>query len=49
MKHQFLDGRTYYSLDRLNCEFIDWLDRDDNGLINDATKRVPTITIREYL
>ena len=49
VKHQFLDGRTYYGLDRLNCEFIDRLERDGNGLINDATKRVPTITLREYL
>lgn len=41
VKHQFLDGRIYYGIDRLNCEFIDWLDREGNGLINDITKKVP--------
>ena len=41
VKHQFLDGRIYYGLDRLNCEFIDWLDREGNGLINDTIKKVP--------
>lgn len=37
VKHQFLDGRIYYGLDRLNQEFIDWLDHDGNGMINDTT------------
>lgn len=41
IKHQFLDGRIYYGLDRLNQEFIDWLDRDGNGMINDTTKKTP--------
>lgn len=41
VKHQFLDGRTYYGLDRLNQEFIEWLDRDGNGMINDTTKKPP--------
>ena len=41
VKHQFLDGRIYYGIDRLNCEFMDWLDREGNGLINDITKKVP--------
>lgn len=41
VKHQFLDGRIYYGIDRLNCEFIDWLDREGNGLVNDITKKVP--------
>lgn len=41
VKHQFLDGRMYYGIDRLNCEFLDWLDREGNGLINDITKKVP--------
>lgn len=41
VKHQFLDGRIYYGLDRLNCEFIDWLDREGNGLINETIKKVP--------
>lgn len=41
VKHQFLDGRIYYGLDRLNQEFIDWLDCDGNGMINDTTKKSP--------
>jgi transposase len=41
VKHQFLDGRIYYGIDRLNCEFMDWLDREGNGLINDITKKGP--------
>ncbi len=41
VKHQFLDGRIYYGLDRLNQEFLDWLDRDGNGMINDTTKKTP--------
>ena len=41
VKHQFLDGRIYYGLDRLNQEFIDWLDRDGNRMINDTTKKSP--------
>lgn len=41
VKHQFLDGRIYYGLDRLNQEFIDWLDHDGNGMINETTKKSP--------
>lgn len=41
VKHQFLDGRIYYGIDRLNAEFMDWLDREGNGLINETTKKVP--------
>lgn len=41
VKHQFLDGRIYYGIDRLNAEFLDWLDREGNGLINETTKKVP--------
>ena len=41
VKRQFLDGRIYYGLDRLNQEFIDWLDHDGNGMINDTTKKPP--------
>jgi len=41
IKHQFLDGRIYYGLDRLNQEFIDWLDHDGNGMINVTTKKTP--------
>ncbi len=41
VKHQFLDGRIYYGLDRLNQEFIDWLNHDGNGMINDTTKKSP--------
>lgn len=40
-RHQFLDGRIYYGLDRLNQEFIDWLDHEGNGMINDTTKKSP--------
>ncbi len=41
VKHQFLDGRIYYGIDRLNAEFMDWLDREGNGLVNETTKKVP--------
>ena len=41
VKRQFLDGRIYYGIDRLNVEFMDWLDREGNGLINETTKKVP--------
>lgn len=41
VKHQFLDGRIYYGIDRLNAEFLDWLDREGNGLIKETTKKVP--------
>jgi len=47
IKHQFLDGRIYYGLDRLNQEFIDWLDRDGNGMINDTTKKSPREMFRK--
>lgn len=42
-KHQFLDGKIYCGLDRLNQLFIDWLDFDRNGKINDLTKKSPRI------
>lgn len=47
VKHQFLDGRIYYGIDRLNCEFLDWLDRDGNGMVNDATKKAPRELFRK--
>ena len=47
VKHQFLDGRIYYGLDRLNCELIEWLDNDGNGMINDTTKKVPREMFRK--
>lgn len=50
VKHQFLDGRIYYGIDRLNAEFLDWLDREGNGLINDTTKKIPReLFKKEYL
>lgn len=33
--------RIYYGLDRLNQEFIDWIDHDGNGMINVTTKKSP--------
>lgn len=41
IKHQFLDGRIYYGIDRLTQEFIGWLDRDGNGMIHEITKKPP--------
>lgn len=41
IKHQFLDGRIYYGIDRLTQEFIGWLDRDGNGMIREITKKPP--------
>lgn len=31
VKRNFLDGRTYYGIDRLNIDCINWLDRDGSG------------------
>ena len=41
VKRNFLDGRTYYGIDRLNAECLSWLDRDGNGLVNVNTKKSP--------
>lgn len=41
VKRDFLDGRTYHSIDRLNCECMAWLDRDGNGVVNTMTKKTP--------
>ena len=41
IKHQFLDGRIYYGIDRLTQEFIGWLDRDGNGMVHEITKKPP--------
>jgi len=41
VKHLFLDGRIYYGVDRLNADFLAWLDKEGNGIINDTTKQTP--------
>ena len=41
IKRQFLDGRVYYGIDQLNAEFLDWLDGEGNGMINETTKKSP--------
>ena len=41
VKHSFLDGRTYASIYRLNCEALTWLDRIANNTINSYTKKTP--------
>lgn len=41
IKENFLVDRTYYGIDRLNAEYLAWLDRDGNGLISYVTKKVP--------
>ncbi len=41
VKHLFLDGRIYYGIDRLNADFLYWLDTEGNGLINYYTKKPP--------
>lgn len=49
IKRNFLDGRMYYGIDRLNCECLSWLDRDGNGLVNANTKKTPrTLFEKEY-
>lgn len=47
VKHQFLGGRLYYGIDRLNSEFLDCLDRVGNGIINDTTKKVPIDMLKQ--
>lgn len=41
VKRGFLDGRTYYGVDRLNCDCLNWLDRTGNNIINHYTKKAP--------
>ena len=41
VKRGFLDGRTYYGIDRLNCDALNWLDTTGNSIVNDYTKRTP--------
>lgn len=41
VKHLFLDGRIYYGIDRLNADFLEWMDKEGNGLINSNTKKAP--------
>ena len=41
VKHDFLDGRIYYGIDRLNAECLAWLDGMGNGQLNSYTKKIP--------
>ena len=41
IKHDFLDGRIYCGIDKLNMECLEWLDDLGNGQINTYTKKSP--------
>lgn len=41
VKNNFLKHRTFYTIDRLNNEAVDWLDRTGNGLVHNTTKAIP--------
>jgi len=41
IKHDFLDGRVYYGIDRLNAECLEWLDGLGNGQLHTYTKKIP--------
>ena len=41
IKHDFLDGRIYCEIDKLNMECLEWLDCLGNGQINMYTKKAP--------
>lgn len=47
VKRNFLDGRTYYGIDRLNVDCINWLDRDGNGQVHTFTKKAPRELFRK--
>ena len=41
IKHDFLDGRIYCGIDKLNMECLEWLDGLGNDQINMYTKKAP--------
>lgn len=47
VKNNFLKFRKFTSLDNLNSEGLEWLDRTGNGLIHNTTKLVPKIVFNE--
>lgn len=47
VKNNFLRFRKFTSIDNLNSEALEWLDRTGNGLIHNTTKLVPKIVFNE--
>lgn len=41
IKHNFLAGRLFKSIDQLNQEGLEWLDRTANGKVHNKTRLVP--------
>ena len=41
VKYNFLRGRTFHSIERLNSEALDWLQRTGNGREHSSTHRIP--------
>lgn len=41
VKNNFLRARTFYDIDRLNGEALNWLERKANGTMHATTKRLP--------
>lgn len=47
VKYNFLRGRTFHDIDRLNEEAINWLSRTANGLPHSTTKLIPDEVFKE--
>jgi len=47
VKNNFLKHRKFTTIDNLNNDVIDWLDRTGNGLIHNTTRLVPKIVFKE--
>jgi transposase len=47
VKYNFLRGRRFYSVDRLQQEVLAWLDRTGNGTVNGSTHRIPKLVFEE--
>ena len=47
VKYNFLKHRKFTTIDNLNSEALDWLDRTGNGLIHNTTMLVPKVVFIE--
>jgi transposase len=47
VKNNFLKHREFSTIDNLNNQALEWLDRTGNGLIHNTTKLIPKIVFKE--
>ena len=47
VKYNFLKFRKFTTIDNLNSEVLDWLDRTGNGMIHNTTKLIPKLVFKE--